>query len=96
MRAMKLWDSLLRPLKSLWELLLDNLTAVGAFVIIGLAALVVHKSVEIFHSLGVPSNLIAGMRLLDTCMWDIDALSVLWLCGTLTYKFCIKVVRGEL
>ena len=91
---MKLWDSLPHPLKNLWEFFFDNLVAVGAFVIIDTAALVVHKSVEILQSLGVPSNLIAGMRLLDTCMWDIDAVSVFCWYGTVAYRFCAKMVRG--
>jgi hypothetical protein len=94
MRAMKVWDSLLLSLDNLWTLFLENLVAVGAFTIIGAAALVVHKSVERLQLWGVPSNLIAGMEILDTCIWVIDALAVLWLCGVAAIRFCNKVVRG--
>ena len=94
MRTTNSWDSLLKSLRSLWDLLLDNMIAVAAFVIVGIAALLVHKSVEKLQVSGVPSNLIEGMELLDVCMWGIDALSVLCLCGVAAIKLCNKVIRG--
>ena len=81
-------------LRNLWALFVDNVTAVGAFSVIGIAALVVHKSVEKLQLWGVPSNLITGMELLDACIWLIDALAVLWLCGVAAIRFCAKVL-GE-
>jgi len=91
---MKFWHSLLKSLRNLWTLFVDNVAAVGAFAIIGFAALVVHKSVEKLQLWGVPSNLIAGMEILDTCIWLIDALAVLWLGGVAAIRFCTKVL-GE-
>jgi len=61
----------------------------------GLTALVVHKSVESLQLQGVPSLLIEGMEFLHACIWVIDALAVLWLCGTAAVKFCKKVTRGK-
>ena len=95
MRATKAWDSLQESLSHLWRLLVDNLMAVGAFAIVGLAALVVHKSVEKLQLWGVPSLLIAGMEILHACIWVIDALAVLWLCGTVAIRFCKRVTRGK-
>jgi len=95
MRATKAWDSLLESVSNLWTLLIDSLMAIGAFAIVGLAALVVHKSVESLQRRGVPSLLIEGMEILHACIWVIDALTVLWLCGTAAIKFCKKVTRGK-
>jgi hypothetical protein len=40
MRTTKAWDSLQESVGHLWTLLIDNLMAIGAFAIVGLAALV--------------------------------------------------------
>jgi hypothetical protein len=95
MRATKAWDSLLGSVSHLWTLLIDSLMAIGAFVIVGTAAVVVHKSVERLQLWGVPSHLIEGMEILHGCIWVIDALAVLWLCGTAAIRFCKKVTRGK-
>ena len=60
MRTTKAWNSLQESVGYLWTLLIDNLMATGAFAIVGLAAVVVHKSVEKLQLWGVPSLLIAG------------------------------------
>jgi hypothetical protein len=95
MRVMKPWDSLVESRNGLWRFFLDNLVVVGAFAIIGFSALIVHKSVVRFRLWGVPSNLISGMEVLDVCIWGIDALTVLWLCGALTVRFCRNVFGGQ-
>lgn len=86
---------LLRSLDHLWTLFIDNLVTIVAFIIIGLAALVVHKSVEQLRLWGVPSDLIEGLEVLDMCAWAADALAVLWLCVFLTFKFCKRVVGDQ-
>ena len=95
MRAVRPRNYLLKSLDNLWTLFIDNLVTIGAFVIIGLAALVVHKSVERLRLWGVPSVLIEGMEVLDLCAWVTDALAVLWLCVFLTFKFCKRVLGDQ-
>jgi hypothetical protein len=95
MRTTKAWDSLRESVSHLWTLLADSLMAIGAFAIVGLAALVVQKSVERLQLWGVPSLLIVGMEILHACIWLIDALAALWLCGTVAIRFCKKVTRGK-
>jgi len=95
MRATKAWDSLLESVSLLWTLLIDSLMAIGAFTIVGLAALVVHKSVGILQRRGVPSLLVEGMEILHACIWVMDALAVLWLCGRAAIKFCKQVTGGK-
>jgi hypothetical protein len=68
MRTTKAWDSLQESVGYLWTLLIDNLMAIGAFAIVGFAALVVQKSVEKLQLWGVPSLLIAGMEILHACI----------------------------
>jgi len=94
MRALNPWQLLLQSLGYLCALLVDSLTVIGAFAILGMAALVVHKSVEKLQIWGVPSTLIEGMEVLHVCVWAVDALAVLWLCGVAAIKFCRKVMRG--
>lgn len=94
MRAARPRNTLLKSLDYLWTLFIDNLVTIAAFVIIGLAALLVHKSVERLRLWGVPSVLIEGTEILDRCIWVIDALVVLWLCGRAAIDFCGKVSRG--
>jgi len=86
MRATKAWKSLLESMNHLWTLLVDSLMTIGAFVIVGLTVLVVHKSVERLQLWGVPSLLIDGMEILHAFIWAIDALAVLWLCGVAAIK----------
>jgi hypothetical protein len=69
--------------------------AIGAFAIVGFAALVVHKSVERLQLWGVPSPLIAGMEILHASIWVMDAFAVLWLCGRAAIKFCKQVTGGK-
>jgi hypothetical protein len=95
MRTTKAWDSLQKSVGHLWTLLIDNLMAIGAFAIVGFAALVVQKSVEKLQLWGVPSLLIAGMEILHACIWVMDAFAVLWLCGRAAIKFCKQVTGGK-
>ena len=95
MRTTKAWDSLQESVGYLWTLLIDNLMAIGAFAIVGFAALVVQKSVEKLQLWGVPSLLIAGMEILHVCIWVIDAFAVLWLCGRAAIKFCKQVTGSK-
>ena len=94
MRAPGPPNLLLTSVSHLWALLIDSLGAVGAFAIMGLAALVVHKSVERLQLWGVPSDSIEGMEVLHDCIWTINAFGVLWLCGSAAIRFCKRVTRG--
>ena len=95
MRTTTAWDSLHKSAGHLSLLLIDNLTAIGAFAILGLATLVVQKSVEKLQMWGIPSPLIAAMEILHACICVMDALAVLWLCGTAAIKFCKQVTGGK-
>jgi hypothetical protein len=94
MRTPHFWDSPLKSASHLWTLLIDNLMAIGAIAILDVAALVAHKSVEKLQLWGVPLALIEGMEILHACVWVIDALAVLWLCGFAAIQFC-KRVTGD-
>jgi hypothetical protein len=93
MRASR--PSILLPTSTghLWALLIDSLGAAGAFAILGLMALIVHKSVERLQLWGVPSDLIEGVEVLHAYIWVINAFAALWLCGSAAIKFCGRVRR---
>lgn len=94
MRAPDPSNFLQASMSHLWALLIDSLAAVGAFAIMGLTALVVHKSVEQLRLWGVPSDLIEGMEILHSCVWTFNAFAMLWLCGSAAIRFCKRVTRG--
>ncbi len=96
MHAQNPWEYLLKSVGNLWLLLLDNLMAVSGFLMTGLAALVVHKSVEKLQLWGVPSALIEGMEIFHADLWVIDALAVSWLSTTAVFRFCRQATRGWL
>jgi hypothetical protein len=93
MRASRPWNLPPTSIGHLWALLIDSLGAVGAFAIMGLMALIVHKSAERLQLWGVPSDFIEGVEALHVCIWVINALAVLWLCGSAVIKFCERVKR---
>ena len=92
MRASGPWN-FLPTIGHLWALLIDSLGAVGAFAIMGLMALIVHKSVERLQLWGAPSDLIKGVEVLHVYVWVINAFAVLWLCGSAAIKFYERVRR---
>ena len=94
MRPTTPWEALLKSLHYLWVFLNDNIVAVASFVIIGLATLVAHKSVEQLRFWGLPSRYVEGMEVLHAFIWFMGALAMAWLCTVATIKFCRQVSRG--
>ena len=90
------WNLLLMSIGQLRALLIDCLGAVGAFGVMGVTALVVHKSVEQFQLWGVPSDLIEGMEVVNACIWTINVFAVWWLCASAAIRFCKRVTRSRL
>lgn len=71
----------------------DNIVVVASFLIVGVATLIAHKSVEQLRFWGVPSMYIEGMKVLHAFIWLMGALAMAWLCTVATIKFCRKVGR---
>lgn len=94
MRATQTWEALLKSLHYLSVFLGDNIVAVASFLIVGLATLIAHKSVEQLRFWGVPSMYIEGMKVLHAVIWLMGALAIAWLCTVATIKFFRKVSRG--
>lgn len=93
MRPTTLWEALLKSMSYFWVLLSDNIVVVASFLIVGVATLIAHKSVEQLRFWGVPSMYIEGMKVLHAFIWLMGALAMAWLCTVATIKFCRKVSR---
>lgn len=90
------WEEFLNSLRYLWVFFTDNVVAVASFLIIGLATLVAHKSVEQLRFWGVPSMYIERMEVMHAFVWLMGAVAMAGLCVVATFRFCRKVSRGWL
>jgi hypothetical protein len=94
MHATTPWKVLLRSLHYLWVFFNDNVVAVASFLIVGLATLLGHKSVEQLRFWGLPSTYIERMEALHAFIWFMGSLAMTWLCTVAAIKFCRQVSRG--